>query len=50
VTEVQQIIKALKNRVTGLREEAKQRNRPGLKQQAEEISHLIEMLEARLDT
>tara|TARA_R110000764_G_scaffold50237_1_gene110736 strand:+ start:120 stop:272 length:153 start_codon:yes stop_codon:yes gene_type:complete len=50
VTEVQQIIKALKHRAAGMAEEAKQRNRPGLKQQAEEISHLIDMLEMRIDT
>lgn len=49
MTEVQQIIKTLKNRVNGLLEESKQRHRPGLKQQAEELSHLIEMLEVRLD-
>lgn len=29
--------------------EGEQRHRPGLKQQAEEIGHLIDMLEARLD-
>jgi hypothetical protein len=31
-------------------EEAVRRGRPGLKQQAEEISHLLEMLEVRLTT
>ena len=50
MTEVQQIIKALKHRAASMAEEAKQRNRPGLKQQAEEISHLIDMLEMRIDT
>lgn len=47
--EVQQIIKMMKNRANGMVEEAKNRNRPGLKQQAEEILHLIDMLEMRLD-
>jgi vacuolar-type H+-ATPase subunit H len=46
--EVQQIIKMMKNRANGMVEEAKNRNRPGLKQ-AEEILHLIDMLEMRLD-
>lgn len=50
MTEVEQIMKALKHRVAGIKLEAEQRHRPGLKQQAEEISHLIEMLEARIDT
>jgi hypothetical protein len=50
VTEVQQILKAMKHRAAGMAAEAERRQRPGLKQQAEEISHLIEMLEARLDT
>jgi hypothetical protein len=49
VTEVQQVIKMMKNRANGMVEEAKNRNRPGLKQQAEEILHLIDMLEMRLD-
>lgn len=31
-----------------MKAEAEQRHRPGLKQQAEEISHLIEMLEKRI--
>jgi hypothetical protein len=50
VTEVQQIVKALKHRAAGMAEEAVRRGRPGLKQQAEEISHLLEMLEVRLTT
>ena len=49
MTEVQQILKALKHRAAGMVADAKQRHRPGLKQQAEEITYLLEMLEARLD-
>ena len=48
MTEVQQIVKALKHRAAGMAEEAVRRGRPGLKQPAEEISHLLEMLEVRL--
>lgn len=48
MTEIEQIIKAMRNRITGMAEEAKQRNRPGLKQQVEELHHLLEMLEKRL--
>lgn len=48
MTEVEQIMKALKHRAESMKVEAEQRHRPGLKQQAEEISHLIEMLEKRI--
>ena len=50
MAEVNQILKAMKNRVSGMVEEAKIRQRPGNKQQAEELLHLIDMLEVRLDT
>ncbi len=50
MAEVEQILKAMKNRVTGMIEEAKMRQRPGNKQQLEEIQHLIDMLEQRIDT
>jgi hypothetical protein len=49
VTEVQQILKALKHRANGMLLEGQRRDRPGVKQQAEEIKYLLEMLEARLD-
>ncbi len=45
MTEAKQIIKAMKNRVKGMLEEAKMRGRPELKQKIEELNHLIEMLE-----
>ena len=41
-------MKALKHRAESMKVEAERRNRPGLKQQAEEISYLIEMLEKRI--
>ena len=44
----EQIIKAMRNRIQGMMEEAKIRQRPGLKQQAEELNHLLEMLEKKL--
>ena len=50
MAEVNQILKAMKNRVSGMIEEAKVRHRPGNKQQLEEIQHLIDMLEQRIDT
>ena len=43
------IVRALKHRVYGMKEEAKLRNRYGLKQQLEELEHRVEMLEKRLD-
>ena len=49
MAEVEQILKAMKNRVSGMIEEAKIRQRPGNKQQLEEIQYLVEMLEVRLD-
>ena len=49
MTEVQQILKALKHRAAGMAAEADRRQRPGLKRQAEEILHLISMLEHRID-
>lgn len=49
MAEQEQIIKALKNRVAGMLEDAKRRHRHGLKQQVEELQHLVEMLEAKLD-
>lgn len=45
----EQIIKAMKHRINSMIEEAKTRQRPGLKQQAEELHHLLEMLEKRID-
>jgi ATP-dependent Zn protease len=48
MAETEQILKAMKNRVKGMLEEAKQRHRPGLRQQVEELQHLLEMLEKRL--
>lgn len=50
MAEVNQILKAMKNRVSSMIEEAKMRHRPGNKQQLEEIQHLIDMLEQRIDT
>jgi len=50
MAEVDQIIKAMKNRVSGMIEEAKLRNRPGNKQQLEELQHLVDMLEQRIGT
>jgi len=49
MAEVEQILKAMKHRVSGMIEEAKIRQRPGNKQQLEEIQYLVEMLEVRLD-
>lgn len=46
----EQIIKAMRNRIRGMMEEAKMRHRPGLKQQIEELSHLLDMLEKRVGT
>lgn len=48
MAETEQIIKAMRNRIAGMIEEAKVRHRPGLKQQAEELSHLLDMLEKRV--
>ena len=50
MAEVEQILKAMKNRVSGMIEEAKMRQRPGNKQQLEELQHLVDMLEQRIDT
>ena len=50
MAEIDQILRAMKNRVSGMIEEAKIRQRPGNKQQLEEIQHLIDMLEQRIDT
>jgi|SaaInl1SG_22_DNA_1037389.scaffolds.fasta_scaffold154266_2 hypothetical protein len=50
MAEINQILKAMKNRVSSMIEEAKMRQRPGNKQQLEEIQHLIDMLEQRIDT
>ena len=49
MTEIDQIFRAMKNRVSGMIEEAKMRHRPGNKQQLEEIQHLIDMLEQRIE-
>lgn len=43
------IMRALRHRIYGMKEEAKLRHRPGLKQQLEELEYLVEMLERRLD-
>ena len=48
MVEKEQVIKAMKNRIKGLKEEAQMRQRPGLKQQVEELEHLIDMLERSL--
>ena len=48
MAEAKQIIKAMKNRVLGMLEEAKMRGRTELKQKIEELEHLIEMLERSL--
>jgi hypothetical protein len=48
MAEKEQIIKAMRNRIKSLKEEAQMRQRPGLKQQAEELDHLIDMLERSL--
>jgi|11BtaG_2_1085332.scaffolds.fasta_scaffold59395_1 hypothetical protein len=45
MAEKEQIINAIKNRIKGMKAEAEMRHRPGLKQQAEELDHLVEMLE-----
>jgi hypothetical protein len=50
MAEVDQILKAMKNRVSSMIEEAKFRNRPGNKQQLEELQHLVAMLEQRIGT
>ena len=50
MAEIDQILKAMKNRVRGMIEEAKLRNRPGNKQQLEELQHLVDMLEQRIGT
>jgi len=44
----EQIIKAMRNRIRGMMEEAKMRRRPGLRQQIEELNHLLDMLEKRV--
>ena len=49
MAEVEQILKVMKNRVSGMIEEAKMRHRPGNKQQLEEIKHLVDMLEQRIE-
>ena len=43
-----QILTAIKSRLYGMKEEANLRHRPGLKQQVEELQHLVEMLEAHV--
>jgi ATP-dependent Zn protease len=48
VTETEQILKAMRSRIRGMLEEAKRRQRSGLKQQAEELNLLLDMLEKRL--
>lgn len=50
MTEVQQIIKTLKNRIDGMAKNAEQRREHGLKQQAEEIGYLLEMLENKIES
>lgn len=50
MTEIQQIIKTLKNRIDGMTKNAEQRHEHGLKQQAEEIGYLLEMLENRIES
>lgn len=48
MTTREQIIKAMRNRIRGMEAEAKQRHRPGLKQQVEELGHLLDMLEKNI--
>jgi hypothetical protein len=48
MAEKEQIIKAMRNRIEGMLEEAKTRHRPGLRQQVEELAHLLDMLEQRI--
>jgi len=48
MAEKEQILNAMKNRIKGMKAEAEMRHRPGLKQQAEELDHLVEMLERSL--
>jgi len=50
MTEIQQIIKTLKNRIGGMVKNAEQSHEYGLKQQAEEIGYLLEMLENRIES
>ena len=49
MTEIDQIFRAMNNRIAGMIEEAKMRHRPGNKQQLEEIKHLVDMLEQRIE-
>ena len=50
IIEIQQIIKTLKNRIDGMTKNAEQRHEHGLKQQAEEIGYLLEMLENKIES
>ena len=50
MTEIQQIIKTLKNRIGGMAKNAEQSHEYWLKQQAEEIGYLLEMLENRIES
>jgi vacuolar-type H+-ATPase subunit E/Vma4 len=50
MAEADQILKALKNRVKGMIEEAKMRQRHGNRQQLEELEHLVDMLEQRIES
>jgi len=50
MAEPEQILRALKNRVAGMIEEAKMRQRYGNRQQLEELKHLVDMLEQRIDS
>jgi len=50
MTEVQQILKTLKNRIDGMVKNAEQRHEHSLKQQSEEIGYLLEMLENKIES
>ena len=45
MTKRQQVLRAIKNRLGGMKEEARLRDRRLLQQQVEELEYLMEMLE-----
>ena len=49
MTQNEQIIKTLKHRLNGMRTEAENLGRYGLKQRVEELGYLIDMLEKNID-
>jgi len=48
MTDSEKIMKTLKHRIAGMANSEEMRNRPGLRQQVEEIGFLLEMLEPKL--